>query len=508
MKNQLKKFAPYGLYLSIAALIAAIGLFIVQKSFTLPIQISLGVIVLGLALAILFDPQKARETLSGRQAKYASNSILMVLAFLGILIVINYLVNNYSKRWDLTESQEHTLAPESINVLKSLSQPVSAQAFYTQRTSSTAARTLLDNFKNSGNGKFTYEFIDPDANFAAAKAANVTRDGTIVLKMGNSQEPVTYTTEQEITSALIRLSNPGKRVVYFLTGHGEMETSAYTQAKASLTSKNYTVTDLNLISDHKIPDDALALIIAGPKKPLSQEEADTIKTFLDNGKSVLYFLEPSPLTEFGTNSDPFGEYLVKTWGIHFDDDVIIDPSINPPVVAAAASYGNHAITQKMQNMATIFPTARSIQTGQVDGVTSTALVLTSSSAWGETDIAALNQNQIKFDESKDIAGPDTIAYAAENSKTKARVVVIGDADFAGDQYNTQYGNGDFFVNSVDWAAQQENLISLTPKNSTSRIMVPPQNFVMGLILLGTIFVIPGLVVLSGVVVWVQRKRKG
>jgi len=71
-----------------------------------------------------------------------------------------------------------------------------------------------------------------------------------------------------------------------------------------------------------------------------------------------------------------------------------------------------------------------------------------------------------------------------------------------------YANGDLFVNSVDWAAKQENLINLTPKNSTQRLLLPPQQVTMNLILLGTVFILPGMVLLSGITVWLERRRRG
>ncbi len=62
--------------------------------------------------------------------------------------------------------------------------------------------------------------------------------------------------------------------------------------------------------------------------------------------------------------------------------------------------------------------------------------------------------------------------------------------------STGYGNGDMFVNSVDWAAEQESLASITPKNTTERTFNPPSQLYWILILLTSIFIIPGLIVLA------------
>ncbi|MDR3575156.1 MAG: Gldg family protein [Anaerolineaceae bacterium] len=515
MNPQWKRYAPIGLYLSLLAVLVAGGFYIVQHSFTLPIQISLGIVVLGIAAFALLDPQRVRTGLTGRQARYGSNALIISIAFIGIVVVINYIGYNNAPRWDLTQDQVNSLAPESIKVLASLKQPVLAEAYYTSRAADSAtAKQLLDNFKNKSNKLFNYQFIDPEANPVQAQADHVTQDSTVVLKLDGRQELVTSPTEQDITSALVRLANPGKRVVYFLTGHGEYDpngsgTTAYSQVKGALTAKNYTVNTLNLLSTPKIPDDALAIIIAGPKKPLSDNEVSLIKDYLAKGKALVYLSIPPALMSTPAPKDPLADYLASSWGIQSGNNIVVDPNINPPNVAVTNSYGTHAITQKL-TLVTVFPTAHSISAGTAPtNVTLTQLALTSDQAWGETDIQALQNNQqITPDKTKDLMGPVSLAVAGENSQTNARLVVIGNADFANDQNYQAYGNSDFIINSIDWAASQNSLINLTAKTPTNRVLVPPSGPIIGFILLGSVFVLPGLVIFFGITTWLQRRRRG
>ncbi|HMD88434.1 MAG TPA: Gldg family protein [Anaerolineaceae bacterium] len=515
MNPQLKKYAPIGLYLSLLAILVAGGFYIVQKSFTLPIQISLGVAVLGIAAFALLDPERVRTSLSGRQARYGSNALVMTIAFIGILVVINYIGYKNAPRWDLTQDQVNSLAPESIKTLASLKQPVMAYAYYTSRASDTnTARQLLENFKNKSINEFDFKFLDPEANPVQAQADHVTQDSTVVLKMDGRQELVTSPTEQDITSALIRLANPGKRTVYFLTGHGEYDpngsgNNAYSQVKATLTAKNYTIQTLNLLSGSEIPSDALAIIIAGPKIPLSDNEVSLIKNYLANGKALVYLSNPPALMQTPNSKDPLADYLATTWGIESGNNIVVDPNVNPPVVAVTNSYGSHPITQKL-TVVTVFPTAHSISAGTAPtNISLTQLAITSDQAWGETDIQALQNNQqLSPDKSKDLMGPVSLAVAGSNSQTNARVVVIGNADFANDQNFQAYGNSDFIINSIDWAASQNNLINLTAKTPTNRVLVPPSDIITGLLLLGSVFVMPGLVIFFGITTWLQRRRRG
>lgn len=88
------------------------------------------------------------------------------------------------------------------------------------------------------------------------------------------------------------------------------------------------------------------------------------------------------------------------------------------------------------------------------------------------------------------------------------MVVFGDSEFAADENFIQYGNGDLLINSVDWASRQEELINLTPKDPVQRVLVPPQRYTLGLILFISVFLLPGMIVIAGGIVWYQRRKQG
>ncbi len=507
------QLAPFGLYLSLIAALASFSLYILQKQFTLALQISLGLTIIGLALFAVLDPGRVRTAFTGRQARYGSNTLVMILAFIGILVVINLVIFNHSKRWDLTQDKSHTLAPETLQTLNKLPQPVTALAFYSNNVSSDSTRSLLEDFKASSGGKFNYKFINPDQDPVAAHNASITQDATVVVEMGQQKAQLTSITETDLTAALIRLANPGERIVYFLSGHGELGLSgtanqAISQVKSTLETKNYTVKELALLVDRQIPADALAIIIAGPLKPVSTDEVKLLQAYLDKGGSLVVMEEPTFLTQFGNSPDPLADYLSQNWGVTLGNDMIVDLTANPPSVAVANEYGSHVITSKLNNTVTIFPTCRSVQTKPVEGITQTILVKTSTRSWAETNLTDLQNNIVAFDQNTDLAGPVPLAVAAENSTNNGRVVVFGDSEFASDAYFSSYGNGDLIINSIDWAAKEDQLINLTPKQTTQRILIPPQNFTLGMVFLGFVIGLPGLVIFSGILVWVQKKRRG
>lgn len=525
-KNEarMKGYAAYGLWLAAAGLVAALilgGLKFLAfsdlytppdiKRLNLMFWISLGLVVIGPCIYALLNPQGIREFLMGRQARYGSNALVLTMATLGILIVVNVITFQNPRKWDLTQGKEHTLAPESIEALKALPQPVTALAFYSARMSNEFVNKTLMDFRSSSEGKFDYRFIDPELNPVLAQQMGVTRDGVVILQMGSQKEIVTYASEAEITSALIRLTNPETYSVYFLTGHGEKDIeqggdNSITSAKRTLTDKNYVVKTLNLMAANVIPEDAAVIVIAGSTKPVSEQEVKLLKAYLEKGGALVVLSEPPALTDFGDAEDPLASMLAEEWGLVLDNDLVLDPTVNPPYVAVAAQYGNHTITDKMGTLVSIFPQARTLTVQEPPaGKTTTALVLSTDSAWGETDLSGDKTTPPQFDAGADKAGPLVLAAAGENAFS--RVAVFGDSDFASNAAYQSYGNSDMFINTIDWAAGRKN-IGLTYKDKPKRSFKFLSQIQMITLMLGGICLIPGLVLVGGLVAWAGRRSRG
>mgnify|MGYP001077095606 FL=1 len=510
MNSNWRRYTPISLYISGAAFLVAVGIFVVQGEWSTAVKISLGAALIALALFAALDPSRVRTAFTGRQARYGSNIAILTIAFIGILVVVNYLGYTYTKRWDLTADKENTLSQETLEVLDSLTEPVKVIGYFTVG--------LLDQYAYNSNDRLTYEFIDPDREPALAQEAGITQDGTIVFTMGENKQLVTVASETEFTSALIRLKTPGGLNVYFLTGHGEFsidgsDENSMTRLVSELENKNYTVSNLNLMAESEIPQDTKVLIIPGPLQPISEAEVQLIDTYLKNGGALIVMEEPPVLTDFGDRPDPLADYLSENYGILLGNDVVVDldaaEMINQPFVAISAQFSNHMITEKMGNMATFFPTARSLTLSEVStSISQTSLILTTERAWAETDLATFMDSTLQPDEGVDPFGPLTLAVAAENSSTGAKLVVFGDAEFPLDANYDVYGNGMLMVNTIDWAAGEEDLINLSSGTTTERYLNLSNPYLSGFVLLGSVVVIPGLIIVAGIVTWLLRKKRG
>lgn len=533
-KNPYAKYAFIGLIFALLACISTgliasaniltgIGMFTLpetqQEGLDLALQISVGLLVIGLAAYAILSPDSIRRFLTGRQARYGSNSLILAVAFVGILFAVNYIVYNnpnlLGAPWDMTEDKTNTLAPETLQILATLPAKVTATAFYTDSLNRASAEELLQKFKNNSNGKFDFQFVNPDLDPVSAKEAGVTGDGKIMLQMGEIKEIASFASESELTKTMIRLISPEPRAVYFLQGHGEISLEpggelSFSTVKSTLEAKNYTVDTLNLLATRAIPEDALTIVVAGPSKPVSEDEMELLKEYVNNGGSLVVMEDPTIFTEFGGASDPLADYLASDWGITLNEDVVIDPvnSQNPFQAISSLYNPSHPITQNLtSSLFVVMPQARSLSIStEKENITQTWLISTTENSWGESDLAA--SETPTFDPASDVQGPLYLAVAGENFENDGRVVVFGNSIFAINGNFEVYGNGNFIVNSIDWAAEQEDLLDISARPATERFFTPPSQGGFLLLALTAIFVIPGLVVFSGISAWFARRKRG
>ncbi|MBF0502948.1 MAG: hypothetical protein HQM09_22625 [Candidatus Riflebacteria bacterium] len=115
--------------------------------------------------------------------------------------------------------------------------------------------------------------------------------------------------------------------------------------------------------------------------------------------------------------------------------------------------------------------------------------------------------KVEFNPKNDIHGPLCVGLALENTgpASGSRAVIFGDADFASNRLLQVQGNADLLVNSVNWLAGQEQMISIRPKSFDFAVVTIDKEAAMRVFLLTTV-VSPLFVVLIGGAVWFWRRR--
>ena len=480
----------------------------------------------GLALVVLYTLGQWREIVTyfkRRQARYGALATVSVLVALGIVVAVNYLGTRQSRRWDLTEGQQHSLSEQTTKVLQGLDAPVKFTVFDKQ-TEMERFRNRLDEYAYQSKN-VTVDYIDPDTRPVIAKEYAIDQYGTIVVEYKGRRERTTSDAEQDITNAVIKVLTGTQQTVYFLQGHGEKdptrtERDGYSAAAQTLGRDNYKVEKLVLAQQKDVPAGASIVVIAGPTSDLLIEEADALRRYLTNAGKLMVMADP--ILE-GGRSLPNLEALVKEWGIDLGHNIVVDVSgaTNEPSLAVAASYPQHPITDRF-GMLTIFPVSRGIQLieGGANGRIAQPLVETSPRSWAESNLPSL-ESGVSLDPAQgDKAGPVTLAAAVsapaapepakaaatteDAPKPESRVVVFGDSDFPSNAYGGMAGNPTLFANAVNWLAQQENLIAIRPKEASDRRVTVTARQQQGIFLV-SVLVVPALVFGAGVYTWWRRR---
>ena len=149
-----------------------------------------------------------------------------------------------------------------------------------------------------------------------------------------------------------------------------------------------------------------------------------------------------------------------------------------------------------------------------EGVSAQGLARTSGESWAETNQDQIRTGQVKPDPGE-ARGPLTIAAVAtvdakdapaDRKSAKARIVLIGDSDFASNEFVNLSGNRDFFLNTLSWLAEEENLIAVRPKESRTApvFLTGAQGQVLFLV---PVVLIPLTVIVAGVVAVARRRGR-
>jgi len=485
----------------------------------------------GLVCVLAYSLSQWREVakvFSRRQARYGTLAATSVLVVLGILVAINYIGAKQNKRWDVTANKQFSLADQSKNVLAKLDSPLQVMVF-AQEPEFPRYQDKMKEYEYASK-KITTEYIDPDKKPTVAKQNQIQQYGTIVFNYKGRTERVTSDSEQDITTGIIKVVTGQQKKIYFTQGHGEKdngsaERDGYNGIAAALGRENYTVDKVVIAQQGAVPDDAAVVIVAGPRTDFFPPEIEALKTYLGKSGKLLLELDPPDKTDSAPLTNLIA--LAHDWGMDVGTDVVVDVSGmgrligTDASVPVAANYPSHPITQRF-SFITAYPLSRSITpvSGGVNGHTAQTFIETSPRSWAETDIKGLvSSGQVALDESKgDKKGPVSIAAAVSAAvtppdakaadpsapKPETRVAVVGDSDFAANSGLGIQGNRDLFMNVVGWLSQQENLISIRPKEADDRritLTATQQSNIIWLSLL----IIPACIFGTGVYTWWRRR---
>lgn len=456
-----------------------------------------------------------RTHAGARQTRYAAYAVLYTLVVIAAAVVVNVLANRYDKSWDTTANKRFSLSPETAKIVKNLKQNATI-VYFDQSTHFGAARDLLGEYADL-SPKVKIEYVDPDKDPQLARADGVQNLGTAVVQIGDKKEAAASMTEEGITGAFIRDIKTSTRTVCFVNGSGEHQiddTGRYglSEFNSELGKESYETQSVDLITKPEVPAVCTVLVVAGPTHDYQQPEVSAIQKYVENGGRAMFLLDP-PL-QGRTSSIAPNDGLVAVlagWGVTPDKDLVLDQSpIGQligvgPEVAVVTHYESQPIVNDMKGTATGFPIVQSLAIQSTGKASVDKLFASSDSSEAATNLSG---GELRVDDPKNKKGPLTLAAAGTfglgNSGAHGRFVVVGGATWITNSFLSFNGNSDLALNSINWLASDEDLISIHPKAPEDQ-HITMTRAQMTWVRTATVFGLPLLMMGLGTLVWWRRR---
>jgi len=252
------------------------------------------------------------------------------------LVILNLLSNNYRKRIDLTGDKRYTLSEETINVVKSIDDPIAIKVYLQGNFPAEFKRIQLETNQfleelSAINNNIQFRFVNP-LNLSdelikrglQPSRLTVQEDGqvseaiifpwaTIVYKDNEVNVPLLSNSsvssqedqlqrsieelEYHFTDALLKVTSNKNKTIAILKGNGELD-DIYLYSFLKKLGEYYMLAEFTLDSVTINPEKTLKdladydlAIIAKPSKRFSEEEKFTLDQYIMNGGKTMWLID-------------------------------------------------------------------------------------------------------------------------------------------------------------------------------------------------------------------------
>lgn len=475
--------------------------------------------------------QKRRYSFSVKKLSLgAFSAVSIVLAFaaaVGVNFVVRELPTDITAV-DATSTKLYSITDTTKDYLDSLEEDVKIYVLASEKSADVTLAETLQRYEDLSK-HISVEYINPATNpvfyqqytdtaptsnsliVAGAQRSRVVDFGDIYQY---SYDYTTYSStlqgydaEGQITSAIQYVTKETSElpVLYEITGHGETAlTGSFTDA---VEKANMTLTELTLLKESAIPEDAAAVIINAPTSDFSEDDAEKVTAYLENGGKALIVTsyEHKNLTNF--------ESILEAYGISRIDGIVMENNASyyyngiPYYLLPEVEYSSYTSSVSGKYIFAPYSEGFSYDT-ESEEIGYTPLLTTTDQAVSKVDAAGASTSKL---EEGDIAGPFTVALTAEKTvgEVTSQIVVAGSLDLFTDSADAVVSgsNAAMFTDCITvMAGEGEQNTAIPVKEYTlSNITVTSITAILGG-LAASIFV-PVLLIAVGVIIWVVRRKR-
>ena len=492
------------------------------------LYIPLAISLVSLIAALVIDTKFYFEFFAMRTTKHGLNMGTMILLALVGLVTINYLAVRKNKIWDVTEDKLFSLSAQTLDVLRPLKDPVKFVIFYRGEKNRDALSALRETLRPYQEASTHVEVLFYDTyadNRIAQQYLNNLPDKDapnnkvyLFIDYAGKRERVNAPFgETEITSALVKATRKSASKVYFLTGHGEHDLNSdgddgLSSLKAELEKYAAKTETLNLMQTPEIPTDATAIVIAGPRTALLENEIAAITQYLHKGGKLLVLADPGEKHNLAS--------LLKNVGLEFSNTYVVSLGVQvqgmgPEAVVAMDFDQNSEITKPFVsgNTYALFFLASEIRKSPQDqGFQVQEILRTSPRSAALTELGPGAQAELTQLMRKGGMRAYSLA-ATSKGKLKAQdgkeadkefaVVAFADSDFATNKLSGQPNNINLVLNAIASLSGEADLISVRPKQPKATKLTLTSGTWLGVVSASVL--LPTVLMIFGSVVWFRRR---
>ena len=447
-----------------------------------------------------------------RRLRSGSASLLLTLLVFCALVAVNVVASRSTQAWDLTRSGVNTLAPQSVLAAKRLDSDLLVIGLFRTGTGNGQANAeALVALYQAQSPRIVFRSESFVTDVADVRKYSVKEPDSLVLDYHGKTELLTLAlqTEQDFTSGLLKLESDHVPVVCWAAGAGgpsrsDTSLAGYSSLADVLSRNNFATKDVLIAEVTTVPSDCDEVALIGPAVPLAASSVKAVDDYLAAGGSVLIAGDPWSQTPASTASL---SAVLKPYGLGFSGALVVEPDTSRAfdlITPATFTYGASPITRDIQGIASFFPQTTAI-VGTPD-VAATAVVIASTTS---RSYAINVPRQELARQATDAPGPFTIMATLEvqTGQKKARIVMVGTTAFAENRVlppSSNDANLELVLGTFQWLAREDALISILPKPPRALPLSLTQQDQSSIIFI-TIFLMPGLMVFGGVMVWWRRR---
>ncbi len=429
-----------------------------------------------------------------------------------------------------------------------------------------AVLDILNDYKAYSKGNLYYEFINPEGekNEREAQQAGIPPVEVQIVKEDKYEVKRAFlglvmmyedkkevlpvirnlsSLEYDISSAIKRLTSREKKRIGYTTGHQETALNSMQRASQEINAQ-YESVPVDLSSNiAEIPQDLATLLIIAPQTKFSDTAKYQIDQYLMHGGKVAFMLNKmnvdlSAQYKVAQSVDIGLEDILENYGIRINDDLVRDEQcanitvmqnqgqfqmrsqIPFPYLPNAVNFDrSNPIVKDLQGLIFYFVSSLDTTPAAKKGLKAEVLVRSSKHSGRQSGFVMVDPFHRYIPEElaesnipmaavvsgsfkSFFEGKSLVPHTTKSPDT--RIIVVGDGDFMKDDFAGNRGNMTFFVNIVDFLADDAGLITIRSKDIDQPPLEQVSDGTKKILKYGALILPPFLVIGYGLLRWRRR----